>query len=140
MTNLADTYDAMRSRRAYQEEFPPEKVAALINDRAGVDYHPQLALAFLQIMGAYPPGTRVRMDTGEEAVVVRVNPANPYRPVVRMLRDSTGRLLQRLEIVDLMEKERVGGRFARNVLSSIRTQSPTRAPAAAPSGSPGAGV
>jgi HD-GYP domain-containing protein (c-di-GMP phosphodiesterase class II) len=140
MTNLADTYDAMRSRRAYQEEFPPEKVASLINDRAGVDYHPKLALAFLQLMGAYPPGTRVRMDTGEEAVVVRVNPGNPYRPVVRMLRDNTGQLLQRLEIVDLMEKERVGGRFARNVLSSIRTQAPVRPQAAAPKGAPGVGV
>ncbi len=117
-----------------------EKVASIINDRARLDFHPQLAMAFLQIMGAYPPGTRVRMDTGEEAVVVRVNPANPYRPVVRMLRDNTGQMLQRLEIVDLMEKERVGGRFARNVLSSIKAQAPSRPPAAAPAGSPGAGV
>jgi len=139
MTNLADTYDAMRSRRSYQDEFPPEKVAAVIGDRAGVDYHPQLAQAFLQLMGAYPPGTRVRLDTGEEALVVRVNPANPYRPVVRMLRDSTGGVLQRLEIVDLMDKEQVGGRFARNILESIKPQPPAKAPAA-PQGSPGAGV
>jgi HD-GYP domain-containing protein (c-di-GMP phosphodiesterase class II) len=136
MTNLADTYDAMRSRRTYQDEFPPEKVAALINDRAGVDYHPQLALAFLQLMGAYPPGTRVRMDTGEEAMVVRVNPANPYRPVVRMLRDQTGQPLQRLEIVDLMEKEQVGGRFARNILASIITPTTPSPPATAPAAPP----
>ena len=139
MTNLADTYDAMRSRRAYQEEFPPEKVAAVINDRAGTDYHPQLALAFLQIMGAYPPGTRVRLDTGEEALVVRVNPSNPYRPIVRMLRDSSGGVLQRLEVADLMDKEQVGGRFARNILESIKPQPPAKPPAA-PQGSPGAGV
>lgn len=126
MTNLADTYDAMRSRRAYQEEFPPEKVAAVISDRAGTDYHPRLAQAFLQIMGAYPPGTRVRLDTGEEGLVVRVNPSNPYRPVLRMLRDSTGGLIRRLEIVDLMDKERVGGRFARNILCSIRPQGQAR--------------
>src|SRR5438034_1818939 len=43
MTNLADTYDAMRSRRSYQEEFPPEKVASIINDRAGADFHRLLA-------------------------------------------------------------------------------------------------
>ncbi|PYT17173.1 MAG: hypothetical protein DMF51_03025 [Acidobacteria bacterium] len=122
MTNLADTYDAMRSRRAYQEEFPPEKVAAVISERAGTDYHPQLSLAFLQLMGAYPPGTRVRLDTGEEGVVVRVNPGNPYRPVIRMLRDSSGGLVRRLEIVDLMDKEKVGGHFARNVLGSIKSQ------------------
>jgi len=126
MTNLADTYDAMRSRRAYQEEFPPEKVAAVISDKAGTDYHPKLALAFLQIMGAYPPGTRVHLDTGEEGVVVRVNPGNPYRPVLRMLRDSTGGLVRRLEIVDLMDKEKVGGHFARNILGSIKTQAPGR--------------
>jgi len=129
MTNLADTYDAMRSHRSYQEESPPEKVAALIGDRAGVDYHPQLAQAFLQLMGAYPPGTRVRLDTGEEGLVVRVNPANPYRPVVRMLRDSTGGVLRRLEVVDLMDKERVGGRFARNILESIKPQPPSKPPA-----------
>lgn len=131
MTNLADTYDAMRSRRPYQEEYPPEKVAAVISDRAGTDYHPRLAQAFLQIMGAYPPGTRVRLDTGEEGVVVRSNPANPYRPVVRMLRDGTGGLIRRLEIVDLMAKERVGGRFSRNVLCSIKPQGPAK-PAAPP--------
>ena len=131
MTNLADTYDAMRSRRAYQEEYPPEKVAAVISDRAGTDYHPRLAQAFLQIMGAYPPGTRVRLDTGEEGVVVRSNPANPYRPVLRMLRDSTGGLIRRLEIVDLMDKERVGGRFSRNVLCSIKPQGAAK-PAAPP--------
>ncbi len=126
MTNLADTYDAMRSRRAYQEESPPEKAAAVISERAGIDYHPQLSLAFLQLMGAYPPGTRVRLDTGEEGVVVRVNPGNPYRPVIRMLRDSSGGLVRRLEIVDLMDKEIVGGHFTRNVLGSIKTQDQPR--------------
>jgi HD-GYP domain-containing protein (c-di-GMP phosphodiesterase class II) len=120
MTNLADTYDAMRSRRAYQQEYPPEKVAALIAERAGADFHPGLAKAFLQLMGAYPPGTRVRLDTGEEGVVVRTNPAHPHRPIVRILKDGSGALVRRLEVVDLMEREQVGSRFARNVLESIR--------------------
>jgi HD-GYP domain-containing protein (c-di-GMP phosphodiesterase class II) len=126
MTNLSDTYDAMRSRRSYQAEYPPEKVAVLIHERAGTDYDPHLSRAFLQIMGAYPPGTRVRLDSGEEALVVRVNPANPYRPVVRILRDSGGSLVRRLEVVDLLDKEPVSGRFARSILSSLTT------PAAAP--------
>lgn len=119
MTNLADTYDAMRSRRSYQPESPPERVARLISDRAGTDYDPHLSRAFLQMMGAYPPGTRVRLDSGEEGLVVRVNPSNPFRPVVRILRDSSGDVVRRLEVIDLMEKEAIGGRFARNVLCSI---------------------
>jgi HD-GYP domain-containing protein (c-di-GMP phosphodiesterase class II) len=128
MTNLADTYDAMRSRRAYQQEYPPEKVATLIAERAGADFHPGLAQAFLQLMGAYPPGTRVRLDTGEEGVVVRTNPAHPHRPIVRLLKDGSGRLVRRLEVVDLMEREQVGSRFARNVLESIRPAPPAGGP------------
>ena len=119
MTNLADTYDAMRSRRSYQPEYPPERVATLISERSGIDFHPQLARAFLRIMGAYPPGTRVRLDSGEEALVVRVNPADPFRPSVRLLRDSGGALVRRLEVVDLTQREIVGGRFARSVTGSI---------------------
>ncbi|MBI4170025.1 MAG: HD domain-containing protein [Acidobacteria bacterium] len=120
MTNLADTYDAMRSRRSYQEEYPPEKVAALIHERAGVDYHPLLAQAFLQMMGAYPPGTRVRLNTGEEGVVARTNPSHPHRPVVRILKDAAGDLVRRLELVDLMDREQVGGRFKRHILCSLK--------------------
>jgi HD-GYP domain-containing protein (c-di-GMP phosphodiesterase class II) len=120
MTNLADTYDAMRSRRSYQEEFPPEKVAAVIQERAGVDFHPMLAQAFLQMMGAYPPGTRVRLNTGEEGVVARTNPAHPHRPVVRILKDGSGDLVRRLELIDLMDREQIGGRFQRHIVGSLK--------------------
>ena len=123
MTNLADTYDAMRSRRSYQPEHPPERVAALIGERAGLDFHPLLARAFLQIMGAYPPGTWVLLDSGEEGLVVRVNPADPYRPIVRLLRDSRGGLVTRTEVVDLTLKEPIGGRYVRSVVRSISTPS-----------------
>jgi len=129
MTNLADTYDAMRSRRSYQSEYPPEKVAALLGDRAGTDYDPLLVRAFLQMMGSFPPGTRVRLDSGEEGLVVRVNPANPQRPVVRILSDGSGCPVQRMEVLDLMEKEPHGGRFARTIIGSITS------PPAAPAGS-----
>ncbi|MFQ5876566.1 MAG: HD-GYP domain-containing protein [Acidobacteriota bacterium] len=119
MTNIADTYDAMRSRRSYQAEQPPERVARWISERAGSDFHPLLAQAFLQVMGAYPPGTRVLLDSGEEAIAIRVNPRYPSRPVVRLLRDSRGSFVRRLEVVDLSEKERNGKRFARSIVRSI---------------------
>ena len=119
MTNIADTYDAMRSRRSYQAEQPPERVAALLSERAGVDFHPHLVRAFLQIVGAYPPGTRVRLDSEEEALVVRINPGDPFRPVVRLLRDRNGDTIRRLEVVDLAEKDMVGGGFKRSILGSL---------------------
>ena len=119
MTNLADTYDAMRSRRSYQPEQPPERVAALIDKRAGSDFDPHLARAFLQIMGAYPPGTLVQLDSREEGMVVRVNPRDPYRPMVRLLRDDSGAPVRGQEVVDLTQREAIGGRFRRSILASI---------------------
>jgi len=60
---------------------------------------------------------------------VRVNPANPQRPVVRILSDGSGCPVQRMEVLDLMEKEPHGGRFARTIIGSITS------PPAAPAGS-----
>ena len=52
--------------------------------------------------------------------MVRVNPSNPYRPVVRILRDGKGAAVSRMEVADLMDKEPYGGRFARSIVESIR--------------------
>lgn len=119
MTNISDTYDAMRTRRSYQSEQPPERVANLIADRAGKDFHPQLARAFLQLMGAYPPGTRVRLDSGEEGVVIRANPQDPFRPMLLLVTNERREPVARAEVVDLLKRDSTGNRYERNIFGSI---------------------
>jgi hypothetical protein len=51
----------------------------------GRQFDQRLVRRFVQILGVYPVGNLVRLDTGETAVVVRVNPADPHRPHVRVL-------------------------------------------------------
>ena len=45
---------------------------------------------FVQLIGIYPAGNLVRLNTGEVAVVLNVYAPDPYRPHVRVLFDREG--------------------------------------------------
>jgi hypothetical protein len=51
----------------------------------GTQFDQHLVRRFVQLLGIYPPGTLVRLSTGEVAVVTRVHAPDPYRPRVRIL-------------------------------------------------------
>jgi hypothetical protein len=58
---------------------------------------------FSQLVGIYPVGNLVRLDTGEIAVVLKVYPLDPFRPAVRVLMGSDGSRLERPFDVNLWD-------------------------------------
>ena len=56
---------------------------------------------FTQLLGIYPAGNLVRLDTGEVAVVLLTYAADPFRPRVRVLLDASGAALHRPYDLDL---------------------------------------
>lgn len=50
MTTIADTYDALRTRRPYKSPKPAEQCAAILLESAGRDLHPQLTANFLYLL------------------------------------------------------------------------------------------
>lgn len=82
---IADVYDALCSRRAYQAALLPDQAMEIMLQGMGKQFHPLLVKALFQVVGFYPVGTLVELDTGEYAVVHRANPSAPLRPVVKML-------------------------------------------------------
>jgi HD-GYP domain-containing protein (c-di-GMP phosphodiesterase class II) len=122
---VADGFDAATSRRAYQSE--PMSPAAVLqemrdNPRRGMD--PVIVKAFVALLGIYPVGTLVVLDTFELAIVHAVSPVaeNLSRPLVRIVSDDRGNLLHPGEIVDLAEQSAEGG-FRRSI---IKTADPDR--------------
>ncbi len=93
LTSIADTYDAMRSLRVYQDAFPSERILAVLEGSDGQYYDPLLVRRFCQLLGIYPPGTVVRLGSGDIAVVVRTHAPDPHRPAVRVVLDAEGRKL-----------------------------------------------
>lgn len=90
LTSIADVYDAMRSQRSYQQAFPTDRILAVMTRNDGAQFNPHLVRRFVQLIGIYPPGTIVRLSTGEIAIVIQVHAPDPYRPRVRMLRRADG--------------------------------------------------
>ena len=71
------------------------------NDGAQFDQH--LVRRFVQLIGIYPLGSLVRLDTGELAVVSRVHAPEPHRPQVRLLQGRRGERLPDSPVVNLWE-------------------------------------
>jgi hypothetical protein len=61
----------------------------------GKQFDQNLVRRFVQLLGIYPAGNLVRLDTGEIAVVVRTHAPDPYRPRVKVLVAADGTPLDR---------------------------------------------
>lgn len=94
IVSIADCYDAMTSRRAYEEErLIPHRVMVHMLGRAGKNFDPLLMRLFVCLLGLYPVGSLVELVTGELSVVVASDPQDPTCPVVRLVRERDGRLV-----------------------------------------------
>jgi putative nucleotidyltransferase with HDIG domain len=93
LCSIADVYDAMRSQRKYQQSFPTDRILEVLKRNDGVQFDQNLVRRFTQLIGIYPVGNLVRLTTGDVAVVLKVNAADPLRPQVRVLFDGKGNRL-----------------------------------------------
>src|SRR5687768_1766780 len=122
---VADGYDAATTRRAYQTTpYPPSAVLQEMRDnpRRGMD---QIVVkAFINLLGIYPVGTLVVLDTFELAVVVAANPRGDAlsRPIVRIVSDAHGNILHPAPQIDLAEAD-ASGEYPRTI---IKTADPAR--------------
>jgi len=91
LCSIADVYDAMRSQRHYQKAFPTDRILAVLKRNDGTQFDQHLVRRFVQLIGIYPPGNLVRLNTGEIAVVMTVYAPDPYRPRIRVLIDREKR-------------------------------------------------
>ncbi len=103
LCGIADVYDAMRSQRIYQEAFPTDRILAVLQRNDGAQFDQNLVRRFTQLVGIYPAGNLVRLDSGEIAVVVKTYAPDPYRPQVRVLVARDGTRLERPYDVNLWE-------------------------------------
>lgn len=115
---VADSFDAATSRRSYQTTpLQPDQVLMEMwkNPKRGLDR--VLVKGMINLLGVYPVGTCVAMNTGEFGVVHSANP-NPRRidrPLVRIIRDVNGEEPEVPLVVDLAEVSQAGS-YARSIV------------------------
>ncbi|MCX6544405.1 MAG: HD-GYP domain-containing protein [Acidobacteria bacterium] len=94
---ISDTYDAMRSQRSYNSPSPAHRIASFMMSNDGSAFDKHLVRRFIDLMGIFPPGTLVRLTSGEIAVVVANDGPDPSLPTVNVLFDVSGARLPTVE-------------------------------------------
>jgi HD-GYP domain-containing protein (c-di-GMP phosphodiesterase class II) len=118
IVSLADQYDAMTSSRVYSRiPMAPDKALSVMMERAGTQLDPLLFKFFINMIGVYPIGTLVLLDTKELGLVYGANPVFQDRPRVLIIIDSQGHRV-RGPIVDLTEKGQ-DGKYLRTIIKTM---------------------
>jgi putative nucleotidyltransferase with HDIG domain len=119
LCGIADVYDAMRSQRAYQQAFPTERILTVLKRNDGTQFDQHLVRRFTQLVGIYPAGNLVKLDSGEVAVVLKTYAPDPYRPRVRVLIAVDGAILEQPYNVNLWDEEESHGRSVQAPLDPV---------------------
>jgi hypothetical protein len=93
---------------------------ALMVEKSGTEFHPLLLKIFINMLGGYPVGTLVLLDSGEMAIVVETNPEISFfrRPKVKLIVDRSGKKIDG-ETIDLAETDSQTGKYSRTIVKSL---------------------
>lgn len=118
---LADFYDALGRPRVYNR-FPyvSEKILGLMMERSGKDFDPILVKVFVNMVGIYPLGTLVLLDTNEMGIVIQAQeePNLIDRPKVNLLFYKDGQY-RKGRVIDLTEKDEATGQYKWTVVKTL---------------------
>jgi putative nucleotidyltransferase with HDIG domain len=110
LCGISDVYDAMRSQRKYQQAFPSERILTVLQRNDGSQFDKHLVRRFVQLLGIYPVGNLVKLNTDEVAIVLQTHAPDPYRPKVRVVFGADGVRLELPRDINLWETAGTSGR------------------------------
>jgi len=117
---IADVYDALTSPRVYRKSvLSPDRALGLMLEGAGKEFDPILIKVFVNILGVYPVGTLLKLDTGELALVERSSRNKiEKKPLVCLMKKDTDGTYQQGETIDLAERDTLTGDFVREIIET----------------------
>lgn len=121
---IADSYDALTTKRPYRKQLNPFEAVSFMQKKRGTEFHPRFIDMFMTILGNVPIGCIVRLDSGETAVVVEASQNIDALPTVRVIKDPMGKKIEGGRIIDLNEKDGEAGSFLRSIRNVV--DDPTR--------------
>ncbi len=100
---VADCYDAMTTMRAYQKAKQPLEALEIMGKLSGKSLDAGTFSVLKNVMGSYPIGTMVRLNSMEVGVITGVGPAGMGPVRIQILVDRRGNPLPRPEEVEIAE-------------------------------------
>lgn len=115
--SIADRYDAMTSARVYRKKgLPPDTALGILLKDSGSKIGPVILNFFIMMVGIFPVGTLVFLDSKELGLVCEGNAVIMDRPKVRIIANGDG--LKKNYLVDLSEKT-PDGQYKRSIIKRL---------------------
>ena len=120
---MADSFDAATSTRVYQKKKTPDEVLRELWNEPERGFDAVLVKALTNLLGIYPVGTCVILDSRELAIVHAANSDSAliHRPVVRVICTADGTWLRPGPLLDLSETTE-DGHFSRSIIKVTRPE------------------
>jgi len=110
---IADVYDAITSERVYRKSaLSPDRALGLMLEGAGKDFDPILIKVFINMLGVYPVGTLLKLNTGDLALVVSSSKKKgEKRPVAFLMKLAPDGSYQKGQPIDLSKRDSSTGNY-----------------------------
>ena len=118
IVSIADVFDALRSNRPYREGLATARIRSIMNEKDSPAFNQVLLRRFVNMMGLFPIGTIVRLNTEEVGVVTAEHPEDPFRPQVKILYNERAEKLEAPFLANTWERDSRGG-FPKAVVESV---------------------
>jgi putative nucleotidyltransferase with HDIG domain len=105
IVSIADVFDALRSNRPYRQGLATNRIRAIMGEQGNPAFNQPLLKRFVNLMGLFPVGNLVRLNTDELAVVSAEHPTDPFRPQVKIIQDAKGELLEEPLLANTWERQ-----------------------------------
>jgi len=118
---LSDFFDALVRPRVYNRfPFVSEKILGFMLERSGKDFDPTLVKVFVNMIGVFPLGTLVLLNTNEMGVVVQTQEDSELldRPRVCLVSYSDGEY-RKGKIVDLREVDEATKEYKWSIVKTL---------------------
>jgi putative nucleotidyltransferase with HDIG domain len=121
IVTIADFYDALVRPRVYNR-FPyvSEKILGIMLERSGKDFDPAIVKVFINMIGIFPLGTLVLLNTNEMGIVTQIQEDSELidRPKVCLLYYSDGEY-RKGKVADLREMDEGAKDFKRSIVKTL---------------------
>lgn len=109
MSAIVDVYDAITSDRVYHKGMPPTDALRKMFEWSKFHFNPELVQAFTKVIGIYPVGALVMLESQRIAVVAEQREASMLQPLVRVVFDARRNYYLQPQDVDLSRPMGKGG-------------------------------
>lgn len=115
---IADTYDTITSDRPYSKGRSPVQAIKLIFGWSGRHFNETLVKFFVSLLGVYPVGTVLRLESGEVGIVYEVSRGSSTKPKILVIIDEDGNEREPFPL-DLNAKNIVTGQPVKTIKETL---------------------